>query len=149
VPILPEKDTLETIRAECFVRFHGVKGGEDFSLGNGVGEGKFARLVSCGVVAVVEGAVVMWLGVDQKDFEVILSFWLENSVIRCPGAIRELESVNSIFLSFFDVLSMKEKVVFVSKFSPLLLGFSVPKAFLLERGYDCIHFAILFQGECA
>jgi hypothetical protein len=87
VPILFEKDTLETIRAGRFVRFHGVESIEDFSLGNGVGEGKFTRFVKGGVLAKVEGVVVLRLDVGQEVLEIILSFSLEDSIIGCPSSI--------------------------------------------------------------
>jgi len=85
------------------------------------------------VEAEVEGAVMMGLGVGQKVLEVFLSFRLENGIIRRPGAIRELEPVDLILLSSNDGLGMKEKVVFVPKFNPLLSGVFVPKHFFLKE----------------
>lgn len=55
----------------------------------------------------------MGLGVGQKVLEIFLCFRLENGIIRGPSAIRELEPVNSIFLSFNDGLSMEERADFV------------------------------------
>jgi len=142
VSVLLEEDTMETIRVGRFVRLHGVKGSEDFGFGDGTGEGNLAWLVNGGVESEVEGAVLMGLGVGQKVLEIFLSFRLENGVIGRPGAIGELDSLNSIILSSNDGLGMKERAVFIPKFNPLLTGFLVPKHFFLKE--DLIIFILQF-----
>ena len=89
----------------------------------------------------VEGAVLMGLGVGQKVLEIFLSFRLENGVIGRPGAIGELDSVNSIILSSNDGLGIK-RAVFIPKFNPLLTGFLVPKHFFLKE--DMVIFILQF-----
>lgn len=49
MPVLLEEDALETIRVGCFVRFHGVKGIEDFGFGDRTCEGVLTRLINGGV----------------------------------------------------------------------------------------------------
>jgi len=63
VAVLLQEDALKTIRVGGFVRFHGLKGNEDFSLSDRFGEGLFAEVINGGLVVGKESAVVVRLGV--------------------------------------------------------------------------------------
>jgi len=133
VPVLLEEDALETVISGGFIRLHRVKGSEDSVLGNRFGEGELTEVINDWVMASGEGAVMVRLGVSKKVLEIVLSFFLENGTISCPNAIQELESMDSIFLSSDDSLSMKERTIFVIKFDPFFSGFLIPKHFFLKK----------------
>ena len=126
VPVLLEEDALKTIRVGGFVRFHDVKGSEDFALSDRFGEGLFAEVINDWLVVGKESAVVVRLGVGKEVLEILLCFFLENGAISCPNTIRELKSMNSIFLSSNDSLGMEEKIVRITKLYPFISRFLVP-----------------------
>jgi len=65
-----------------------------------------------------ESAVMMGLVVGKEVLEILLSFFLEHGAIICPNTIRELKSMDSIFLSSNDSLSMEERTVLITKLYP-------------------------------
>ena len=81
----------------------------------------------------VEIAVMVWLSAGKEILKEFVGFILKDIAICGPNAIWKLESVDFIFLSSNDGLSVEESVVLVSKFNPHLSRFLVPKHLFLEK----------------
>jgi hypothetical protein len=94
-------------------------------LGDGCDEGEPARIINGRVGAGGEGSVVLRLVGGKEVFEIFLGFILEDSAVRCPGSIRELKSVDSIFFPSDNGLGMEEGAIFITKLDPFFSGLLV------------------------